>query len=103
VKAFTRRQAEDEKPTSMVFDETEQNGLDILEWSRDGDTSARFQYRPDLPDEHDRQARVLLLEPHRHWAVVPKGSTIHINRDGDLELEIPEPPAPAPKKEEPTA
>jgi hypothetical protein len=86
VKPLQRRGAAAEaRPTSMTYDGT--NGLEILEWSRDGDTSARFQYRPELPDE---PARVRVQEPHQEWLIVPVGATIHLNRDGDLELELPD-------------
>jgi predicted ATP-binding protein involved in virulence len=91
VKAFQRKKDDDERPTSMTFDGTAKSGLDIVEWSRDPDTSARFQYRPELPDE---PARVLLVDPVRQWVIVPVGAVIHINSDGDLELEISQPEEP---------
>jgi hypothetical protein len=90
MRALTRKSGADDKPTSMQFDGTIKGGLDVLEWSRDGDTSARFQYRPDMPEQADRQARVLLVDPYRRWEIVPVGATIHINQDGNLELELPE-------------
>ena len=88
MKAFQRTSSkdDDDKPLSMTY--TGDNGRDVLEWSRDGDTSARFQHRPELPDE---PARVLVYNPFPSWEIVPVGATIHINREGNLELELPEP------------
>jgi hypothetical protein len=90
VKTFQRNDRdEEEKPTSVVFDGS--NGAEVTEWSRDGDLSARFMHRPELPDERDREARVLLTRPNLHWEVVPPGSTISLDRDNNLVLTLPEP------------
>jgi hypothetical protein len=94
VKTFQRNDRdEEEKPTSVVFDGN--NGAEVTEWSRDGDLSARFMHRPELPDERDREARVLLAKPHIHWEVVPVGSTISLDREGNLVLTLPQPDEPA--------
>lgn len=82
---FGRKAATDGKPVSIVFTGT--NGGEVTEWSRDADTIARFQHRPELPEE---PARVLLLEPHRYWAIVPVGATIRLKRDDSLELILPD-------------
>lgn len=96
MKAFQRKSEGEPKAREMVFDGT--NGRDVIEWSRDENLTARFQHRPELPEEHDRQARVLLVEPLR-WEVVPPGSTISLDGDGDLVLTLPEP---EPDKEDKT-
>lgn len=82
MKPFSRPAAENRKPVRMTYDGT--NGREIVEWSRDENTAARFQYRPELPDE---PARVLLVDPVPHWVVVEEGRTIALTREGDLELE----------------
>jgi hypothetical protein len=95
VKPFGRKTEEKRKPVEMTYDG--ENGAEVLEWSRDDNTSARFQWRPGIDPQN---VRVLLTEPNIYWAVVPVGATIRLLPTGDLELVFPEPKAPPTKEEE---
>lgn len=95
MKPFSRKADENKKPVEMTYDGT--NGPEILEWSRDENTTARFQWRPGIAPEH---VRVFLTEPHLHWELVPVGATISLTPDGGLELTLPEPEKPETKEED---
>ena len=95
MKAFGRKADENKKPVEMTYDG--RNGMEILEWSRDENTSASFQWRDGV---EPNDVRVFLTAPHLHWAVVPVGSTIRLQPSGDLELVLPEPEATEPPQKE---
>lgn len=86
-----RTQPEPEKARSMVYDGT--NDREILDWSRDGDTSARFQPSRKLEGQPDQKARIRLNRADGRgdgWEVVPVGATIHQDpKDGELTMELP--------------
>ncbi len=86
MKAFGRSAPKDEKPVRMKY--TGNNGAEVLEWSRDEDTTARFQWRPGIAPE---DVRVFLTEPHLHWEICPPGATLALTPEGHLEMLIPEP------------
>lgn len=86
MKAFTRKADEKRKPVEMLYDGT--NGMEVLDWSRDDNTTARFQWRLGI---EPNDVRVYLTSPHLHWEVVPVGATIRLLPTGDLELVLPEP------------
>lgn len=85
MKPFSRKADEKKKPVEMTYDGN--NGAEVLEWSRDDNTTARFQWREGI-DPAD--VRVFLTTPHMHWEIVPIGGTIRLLPDGDLELVLPE-------------
>jgi hypothetical protein len=86
-----KRAQEPEKPSAMVYDGT--NDQEILDWSRDGDTSARFQPARSLDGGPLQAARLRLAREDGRgdeWVVVPEGATIHQDpKDGELSLELP--------------
>lgn len=86
MKPFSRKADEKKKPVEMTYDG--KNGAEVLEWSRDANTSARFQWREGIAPN---DVRVFLTTPHLHWAIVPVGATIRLQPDDSLELVLPEP------------
>lgn len=80
-----RKAVKDVKPVRIKY--TGSNGLEVLEWSRDDNTTARFQWRPQIAPE---DVRVFLVHPHPHWEIVPIGATLVLDVDGNLELVLPE-------------